>query len=184
MWSWRPCRWSFRPCSGLDSLVYPVVVVALPAAIGYAVVRHRLFGISMVLTPAAGGGNEHGRARDHLCRWRARRRAAFGVPGGSVPAILVPAALVAFVLLPAYRRLQAMVARAVYGSRGDPLAVLHDLGQHLAQTPPDEVPDRIVRVLRDSLEAVLGGAGRRAGRHVHPRGRAGRDRRVLNGRAV
>ena len=45
-----------------------------------------------------------------------------------------------------------MVARAVYGSRGDPLAVLHDLGQHLAQTPPDEVPDRIVRVLRESLK--------------------------------
>ena len=137
---------------GLDSLVYPVVVVALPAAIGYAVVRHRLFGISMVLNRLLVAATSTVVLAIIYVVGVLAAAAAFGVPGGSTAAILVPAALVAFVLLPAYRRLQGMVARAVYGRRGDPLAVLHDLGQHLAQTPADEVPDRIVRVLHESLK--------------------------------
>ena len=136
----------------LGPLVYPVVVAALPAAIGYAVLRHRLFGISMVLNRLLVAATSTLVLAAIYVAGVLGAAAAFGVPGDSLPAMLAPAALVAFVILPAYRGLQAMVARAVYGTRGDPLAVLHILGQHLAQTPPEDVPDRIVRVLRESLK--------------------------------
>ena len=135
----------------LAPIVFPVVVAALPATIGYAVLRHRLFGISMVLNRLLVAATSTLVLAVIYVAGVLGVAAAFGVPGGSLPAMLVPAALVAFVVLPAYRGLQAMVARAVYGTRGDPLAVMHTLGQHLAQTPPDDVPDRIVRVLRESL---------------------------------
>lgn len=135
----------------LVPIVFPVVVAALPAAIGCAVVRHRLFGITLVLNRLLVAATSTVVLAIIYVTGVLAVAAAFGVPGGSLPAMLVPAALVAFVILPAYRRLQSMVARAVYGTRGDPLAVLHTLGQHLAQTPPDDVPDRIVGVLRDSL---------------------------------
>jgi two-component system, NarL family, sensor kinase len=135
-----------------DPIVYPVVVAALPAAIGYAVVRHRLFGINIVLTRLLVAAAATFVLAIIYIAAVLGVAAAFGVPRGSLPAMLVPAALVAFVLVPAYRGLQGLIARAVYGSRGDPLSVLRTLGERLAQTTPDEVPDRIVRVLRESLK--------------------------------
>jgi two-component system, NarL family, sensor kinase len=136
----------------VDPIVYPVVVAALPAAIGYAVVRHRLFGINIVLTRLLVAAAATFVLAIIYIAAVLGVAAAFGVPRGSLPAMLVPAALVAFVLIPAYRGLQGLIARAVYGGRGDPLSVLRSLGEHLAQTTPDEVPDRIVRVLRESLK--------------------------------
>jgi signal transduction histidine kinase len=138
--------------TGDNELSYVVLIAGLPAAIGYAVVRHRLFGINLVLTRlivAAAAtlvlavvylGGVLGVA------------AGLGVPPGSLPAVLIPAALVAFVLVPAYRGLQGLVARAVYGSRGDPVTVVHTLGERLARTAPEDVPGLIVRVVRDSLK--------------------------------
>lgn len=135
----------------LDPLIYPVIVAALPAAIGYAVLRHRLFGVSLVVNRLLVAGTSTLVLAVIYVGVVLGVAAAFGVPGESLSAMLVPAALVAFVILPAHRGLQAFVARAVYGTRGDPLAVLHTLGQHLGRTPTDDVPDRIVRVLRESL---------------------------------
>jgi two-component system NarL family sensor kinase len=134
------------------ALVYPALVGVLPAAIGYAVVRHRLFGINIILTRLLVATTATFVLAVAYLVGVLGIAAILGAPRASVPAMLVPATLVAFVLVPAYRRLQGLVTRAVYGSRGDPLTVLHTLGEHLAKTEPDDVADRIVCVVRDSLK--------------------------------
>ena len=135
-----------------DPVIYPALVGVLPAAIGYAVVRHRLFGIDIVVTRLLVAAIASLVLATAYLGGVLGIAAALGVPRGSLPAMLLPAALVAFLLVPAYSRVRNALARAVYGDRGDPLTVLQTLGERLAKTAPDDVPDRIVRVVRDSLK--------------------------------
>lgn len=137
--------------AAVDAVVYPLVVGALPAAVGYAVMRHRLFGIDIIVSRLLVATTAIALLASGYLAGVYGVAAMLGVPRDSLPALLVPAALVAFVLVPAYRWIHQAITRAVYGRRGDPVAVLNTLGHELARTAPDDVPSRIVTVVHDTL---------------------------------
>jgi signal transduction histidine kinase len=137
---------------GDSELVFVLLTVGLPVAIGYAVVRHRLYGITVVLTRMVLAATAILVLALAYLGAVLGIAAALGVPRGSLPAVLVPAVLTGFVLAPAYGGLHRLLLRAVYGSRGDPLTVVRTLGERLARTTPDDVPDRIVDVVRATLK--------------------------------
>jgi signal transduction histidine kinase len=136
----------------VDTAMFALLLGALPAAIGYAVVRRRLFDIDIVvsrllvaLTTTVVLGLAYLAAVAIVAT-------LLNVPRQALAAMIVPAVLVAFLLVPAYRRLQALVMYTLYGSRGDPLTVLQTLGGTLARTPPDAVAERIAALVRSSLK--------------------------------
>ncbi len=77
--------------------------------------------------------------------------AAFGSRADRA-ATLVAAGLIAVVVAPLRVRLQGAVDRLVYGDRGDPYAVLADLGRRVTGSP-DELLHEIVRSVSDALRA-------------------------------
>jgi signal transduction histidine kinase len=135
-----------------NELVYVALTVGLPVAIGYAVVRHRLYGINVVLTRLVLAATAMLVLALAYLGAVLGIAAALGVPRGSLPALLVPAVLTGFVLAPAYAGLHRLLLRTVYGSRGDPLTVIRTLGERLARTAPDDAADRIVDAVRTTLK--------------------------------
>lgn len=83
------------------------------------------------------------------------------------PVSLLAAAIIAIIFAPLQTRLQRLVDRWVYGRRGDPYAVLAELGRRLESTiEPDAVLETVVHTVRDALklpraEIVLGEDGYR-----------------------
>jgi two-component system, NarL family, sensor kinase len=139
------------PDVGGGTVGYAVLVGGLPAAIGYGLLRHRLFGIDLVVarvlviavaTMLVAGVYLAGVYLAAL---------SFGLPRSTGPAVLLPAALLALAVVPAHQRLQRLVARAVYGRRGEPFAVLDSIAEQLVATPPDQSPARLVDLLRTVL---------------------------------
>lgn len=135
----------------LRAVGYPFTVGALPAAIGYAVVRHRLLGIDIVLARFLVAGLTSLLLGAAYFGGVLALAAALSVPHRALPSVLVPAALVAFVLVPTHRSLQRVLTRAIYGQRGEPLAVLDTLGERLRETAPEAVPERVAQLVRDTL---------------------------------
>jgi signal transduction histidine kinase len=83
-------------------------------------------------------------------------QAAFGSRADQA-ASLVAAGVVAVLAAPLRTRLQRGVDRLVYGDRGDPYAVLSDLGQRIVGSPDDllaEVVTTVARALRSPCVAV------------------------------
>ena len=138
---------------GGEGVATPIVLVVtltiVPAAIGLAVFRYRLFDIELIFSRtlvyvALTAGVVAGYlaiflAADQLVRIR-------GVAG------VVAAALVAMGFQPMREVLQRRVHRLVYGDRSDPYAALARLGQRLQAAPdPSEVFTTIVDGVADAL---------------------------------
>lgn len=140
-----------RPGALDADVVYGVVVGGVPAALGWGIVRHSLFGVDVVLTRVAVATTATLLVVGLYLGCVVVAAALVGLPRAALPAVLLPAALVALVLAPLQRVLLGVVGRAVYGQRGDPLTVLRQIGEELAATPPADVPARIVDVVRSAL---------------------------------
>ena len=148
--------------SWLSPPLFAATTLAVPLAIGVAVVRYRLFGIDVVLNRTLVGAAllaSSALVYVAVVGWfgglAGRRDSLVGFAG---------AVAVAAVFHPLYVRIQRGVDRLLHGSRGDPYRVL----------------GRITEVLRDagSPRHALGRGG------LRPRGRAEAARRLRGGGAA
>ncbi|MDP9444011.1 MAG: sensor histidine kinase [Actinomycetota bacterium] len=147
---------------------YAALVSALPAGVGYAILRHRLFGVHLVLARALTAAVTAVLLAGLYFTTVVLAARVLEVPNGSLAILVAAAGLVAFVLAPCYALVQRRVSLLLYGRRGDPLGVIKDLGKQLALSAPDEVADQIVVAVRDALKLPWvaldseedGGAGR------------------------
>lgn len=138
--------------SAADDLAYPILTGGLPTAIGLSVLRHRLFGLEVVLHRtllAVSAGT---------VLLGAYLLAALGVAAVGGPTLgrpgsaIVPALLVVVVLAPVTALARRLVDRLLYGDRSQPQRALRRLGDALASTvASDQVPALVSQTLVDSL---------------------------------
>ena len=138
--------------AGLPSVgdaVFTMLAVGLPVAVGYGVLRHRLYGIDVfvrravvwLLLSAA-----------LLGTYLAAAGLVTATAGDGPAAALVAAALVALVLAPLSRIAQAAVDRLFYGRRGDPARVLALAGRSLATAGAStQVPQRLADLVTATM---------------------------------
>ncbi|MEV0090916.1 histidine kinase [Streptomyces sp. NPDC050738] len=132
---------------------FDYVVLFLPAAIAIAVLRHELLDIRLVVSRALLFALLTGM----VIAAYVGLVAVFDVlmhrqPGliGSSFATLA----VAFAFNPARRRLQAVVERALYGERTDPVRAVSRIGERLAGAGVCDVPEAVCEALRLPYAAV------------------------------
>ncbi len=124
-------------------------LTAVPAAIGVAVLRHRLFAIELVLSRTIVYGSLTGSVvGGYLALVVGLDRL---IPAGGVAGVTA-AGLVALAFQPLRETIQGRVERLVYGDRSDPYGALTRLGQRL-QTAPD--PAQVVPTIVDDVKAAL-----------------------------
>jgi signal transduction histidine kinase len=128
---------------------FTVLAVGLPVAVGYGVLRHRLYGINVIVRRAV--------------VWLLVSAALLGtylavvalvaaMAGDGPAAALLAAAVVALVLAPLSRIAQAVVDRLFYGRRGDPARVLALAGRSLAAAGASgEVSQRLVDLIAATM---------------------------------
>lgn len=143
-----------RWLTGDGPILLLLTLPLLPAAVTVAVLRHRLLDIRLVVSRTvayaaltalvAGGYVVLVAALDALLR------------GAGAP--LLATLLVAIAFNPARLLLQRAVDRAMYGTRGDPVRALAEIGQHLHAAETDglaAVPHAVVDALRLPYAAVV-----------------------------
>jgi signal transduction histidine kinase len=126
---------------------------AVPVAIGFAILKYRLFEIDVVIRKAV-------IVAVLAIFFTAVYAVVVGVVGAAVgshsaPALsFVAAALVAVGIQPVLVRARRFADRVVYGERATPYEVLADFGKQLGGTyAADDVLPRIARVLHDGIGA-------------------------------
>jgi len=117
----------------LATVLLPVTLAVALTRGGYALPRVLVFGLLSTLLLLAYLGVVAG------------AQAVFGV-GADQAAALVAAGVVAVLAAPLRARLQRAVDRLVYGDRGDPYAVLSDLGRRIVGSPDDLLAEVVVTV--------------------------------------
>ncbi|MBA3642450.1 MAG: sensor histidine kinase [Chloroflexia bacterium] len=148
-----PILWTQGGAAGevLWTVLFTVAVGTLPAAVGVALLRHRLFDIDLILSRAL--------------VYSALTAAVVGVYAlvvgglgallqaqGNFAVSLLAAGLVALLFQPLRDRVQRAVNRLLYGDRDDPYAVLSRLGRRLEEAlAPEAVLPAIVRGVADAL---------------------------------
>ncbi len=132
--------------------LYAAITSGLPAAIGYAILRRRLFGIHLVITRALVAGISAALVAVLYMTAVLLTARLVDLPSASRPVLLYAAAVAAFVLAPCHSALQKRVFRSLYGRRGDPLVVIRDLSNQLELSAPEDVPDQIVKSVRNALK--------------------------------
>lgn len=134
--------------STADIVVW-LLAVGLPVAIGYGVLRHRLYGIDVVIRRAVAWSLVSAAVLSTYLAAVVVATATIG-PGRTAP--VLAAALVALVLAPLARVAQAAVDRLFYGRRGDPAGVLVQAGRSLAAAGgAAEVPQKLVDLVTTTL---------------------------------
>lgn len=134
-----------------NDLWYAAIVGGAPASIGYSVLRHRLFGVDVVVARLVVGALATGLLAVCYLGVLLVAGQILGFPRESVGLLVLPAML-AFAFLPAYRYLSLIVGRALFGRRGEPLAVLRTLREELVTIAPDDVGERFVQVVAQTLK--------------------------------
>ena len=125
-----PLAWKSRL---VDAVLWAVLASAMYAAIGIAVLRHRLYDIDLLLNrtlvygllTVGGVGVYVGVVNG------AERLLRAGGPGGS----LLATGVIAVGFAPARDRLQRFVDRRLYGDRHDPVRAMARLGERLRDAP-------------------------------------------------
>jgi signal transduction histidine kinase len=128
----------------LATVLLPVTLAVALTRSGYTLPRVLVFGLLSTLLLLA------------YLAVVAGAEALFGTSADQA-ASLVAAAVIAVVAAPLRARLQRGVDRLVYGDRGDPYAVLSDLGRRIVGSPDDllaEVVGTVSRALRAPYVAV------------------------------
>lgn len=125
-------------------------VALLPASIGFAVLRYRLWDVDLVINRSLTYGLT---TVAILALYVATVATLGGALGRTTGAPLVATGLAALAVQPLRERAQRFANRLLYGEREDPYAALSRLGSHLAATGErerllDGVTDAVVRALR------------------------------------
>ncbi|TFV90033.1 histidine kinase [Blastococcus sp. CT_GayMR16] len=132
-------------------LIGGLAVAALPAAIGVAVLRYRLFDIDVIINRTL----VYGTLTVGLVAGYVGVVGYLGTllrSGTDLAVSLVATAVVAILFAPARDRLQRAVDRLLYGERRDPYAAVAALDRRLAVAlAPDEVLPAIVDTIRVAL---------------------------------
>jgi signal transduction histidine kinase len=137
---------------GAGSTIPSLLVVELPPiGLGYAVLRHQLFGLDVIVRRVAIGALVSAALLAAYLGCALAVASVVGVGHDALAPALVPAAVVAGALLPAYRLAVRAADRRLYGDRRDPLALLSSLAEELAATTPEDVPQRVVRRVAAAL---------------------------------
>lgn len=136
----------------LEATGFYLVLLPLPLSIGVSILRHRLWGVDLIVNRAlvygaltavviavfvliVGGLGQVFQAR------------------GNIGLSLVATAIVAVLFQPLRERLQRGVNRLIYGQRDEPYAVLSRLARQLEGTlAPDAVLSTIVQTVADTLK--------------------------------
>jgi two-component system, NarL family, sensor kinase len=127
-------------------------VLALPACLGVAVLRHNLYDVDPVLR----------RSLTYGLLGAGLVLTALGVTtlgaivlGRDRPVVTVfAAAVIALLVNPAYRLVRRGVGRLLYGTRGDPYAVLSALGRRLADTTdPRQVLEALAAAAAETVRS-------------------------------
>ena len=119
----------------LATVLLPVTLAVALTRAGYALPRVLVYGLLSTLLLLA------------YLAVVAGAQAMFGA-GADEAAALVAAGVVAVVVAPLRARLLRAVDRLVYGDRGDPYAVLSDLGRRIVGSPDDLLAEVVVTVAR------------------------------------
>ncbi len=152
--------------------------VAVPGAIGVAVLKYRLYDIDLIISRAL----VYGALAAFITAVYVGIAVGIGalVGSGGQPNIwlsIVATIVVAVGFQPVRERIQKIANRLVYGNRATPYEVLTAFSEHVADTyAADEVLPRMARVLREGTAAELSNRlaarrGRTAARGDVPRGR-------------
>ena len=136
----------------VGSVMFGWVLVGVPAAIGIAILRHRLYNIDLVInrtlvygTLTAGVVGIYVFVVGYL--------GAMFRTGGNLPISLVATGVVAVLFQPLRDRLQHAVNRLMYGERDEPYAVVSRLGKRLESTlASDAVLPTIAATVREALK--------------------------------
>lgn len=135
----------------IGGVMFGWVLVALPAAIGISILRHRLYDIDLIINRAlvyvtltAGVIGVYVFVVGYL--------GAMFRTEANLPISLVATGVVAVLFAPLRDRLQRAANRLMYGERDDPYAAISRLGERLEATlAPDAVLPTIVQSFRDAL---------------------------------
>jgi two-component system, NarL family, sensor kinase len=129
-------------------LIGLLAAVAMPAAIGVAVVRHNLFDVDLVLNRTLVYAVLTGLVVGGYVGVVAAAQWLFDLHG-TAPSV-VAAGLIAAAFQPARERAQRNVNRLLYGRRDDPYTVLSTLGRQLGEATTDAL-DEVVGSVADAL---------------------------------
>ena len=146
--------------AGIGSIPFNVVIisgigVAIPVAIGVAILKYRLYGIDVVISRAL----VYGSLAVVITGVYVGIAVGIGelVGSGGKPNLglsILATAIVAVGFQPARERLQKLANRVVYGRRATPYQVLSEFSSHVASSyAADEVLLRMARVLQEGTGA-------------------------------
>jgi signal transduction histidine kinase len=137
-------------------IVFPLVLSSIPAAIGFAVLRYRLYDIDIVINRTVLFGLLAAFITA-IYSLIVVGLSALGTRGELVPSI-VATAVIALAFEPVRLRAQRWADRVAYGKRATPYEVLSDLTHRLANTEAAQgLLDRIARRLADGTGAERAG---------------------------
>ena len=146
--------------NGVGSVPFNLVIItgiglAIPVAIGVAILKYRLYGIDVVISRAL----VYGSLAAVITGVYVGIAVGIGelVGSGGKPNLglsILATAIVAVGFQPARERLQKLANRLVYGKRATPYQVLSELSSHVASSyAADEVLPRMARVLQEGTGA-------------------------------
>jgi signal transduction histidine kinase len=124
----------------------------ISVAVGFAVLKHRLYDIDIVINRTLVYGTLTASVVVIYVLVVGYLGALFRT-GGNLPISLLATGLVAVLFQPLRGRLQRGVDRLMYGERDEPYKVLSRLGQRLEATlPPDAVLTTVVKTVAETLK--------------------------------
>lgn len=136
----------------LEPVIYAADICALPVALGVAVVRHRLYGLDIVVNRGLVWSMLSVVLLGLYGAAAAIAASVSGAPQNIAVSSLVAAIVAGLALGPVHRLAQTTVDRLMYGDRDRPDRVLRRLARQLSETlDAAEVPDRIVATVADAL---------------------------------
>jgi class 3 adenylate cyclase len=167
--NWLMTAWDNRDTRLLDAVIAAVLFSTMYAAIGIAVLRHRLYDIDLLLTRTLS-----------LTLLTAAFTAVYlaivvgigtlvGSQGEPNPFLSVVAtAVIAVVFLPARDRSRRLANRLVYGKRATPYEVLSEYSRTTAGTSTDDSLQRMARLVVEATGAVQATVWLRLGEVLQP----------------
>ncbi len=136
----------------VDNVLYMIAVAPIPAAVGIAVLRYRLYDIDFIINRTLVYGTLTACVVGIYVLVVGYLGATFRT-GGNLAVSLVATGVVAVLFAPLRDRLQRAVNRLLYGERDEPYAVLSRLGQRLEATiSPGAVLSTVVETIAEALK--------------------------------
>lgn len=135
---------------GVETVMFGLVTGGMPAAVAFAVVRRRLYGIDVVVNRVLLWASV---SIVLVVLYLGVASAVTRITGGLLGTLL-PALVVAGALAPLRGLLQRAVDRVMYGDRQEPHRALRNLGGRLAgSVAADDVPGLIVEAVREAVRS-------------------------------